>query len=178
METKRNSGLWCQQKATGARLLTQAAASRGHHQMPASHMTVTSLLTASPSNGCPTTGGNHTQHARHVPSRPSGQPCPGSNIVPTLNQGPRQPAPPRLLGAEDHSTLNKKKEKYPPWMYFFLLHFDKTNTGAKQKKNRKENTAHLRLQGRPLVALRGHHGKEAASAISHHTQETATLGKQ
>ena len=138
METKRNSGLWCQQKATGARLLTQAAASRGHHQMPASHMTVTSLLTASPSNGCPTTGGNHTQHARHVPSRPSGQPCPGSNIVPTLNQGPRQPAPPRLLGAEDHSTLNKKKEKYPPWMYFFLLHFDKTNTGAKQKKTERK----------------------------------------
>lgn len=113
METRRNSGLLCQQKATGARLLTQAVASRGHHQIPASHMTVNILLITSPSNSCPTKGGNRTQHATHVPSRPSGQPCPGSSIAPILNQGPRQSAPPRLLGADDHSTLNKKKKNIP-----------------------------------------------------------------
>ena len=178
-ETKRNSGLLCPQKATGARLLTQAVSSRGHHQIPASHMTVNILLITSPSNSCPTTGGNRTQHARHVPSRPSEQPCPGSSITSILNQEPRQPALPRLLGADDHSTLNKKKKNIPRGYTSFCCALTRpTQMPSKKKKKLKANAAHLRPQGRPLVALRGHQGKEAASAISHHTQETATLGKQ
>lgn len=137
METKRNSGLLCPQKATGARRLTQAVASRGHHQIPASHMTVNILLITSSSNSCPTPGGNRTQHGRHVPSRPSGQPCPGSSITSILNQGPRQPAFPRLLGADDHSTLNKKKKNIPHGYTSFCRTLTRPTQVPSKKKHKK-----------------------------------------
>lgn len=132
---KRNPGGFCANKSHRCLAAYPGSMSRGHHQIPASHMTVNILLITSP-NSCPTKGGNRTQHARHVPSRPSGQPCLKQHR-PHFKPRTQTTGPPRLLGADHHSTLNKKRKISPMDVLLMLRLTRLTQVPSKKKKQNK-----------------------------------------